>query len=168
MNTMQCDFTQVKELSFMDEKIASEGKMSYKKSDKIRWEYTKPHPYIFSMDGQNINMTTGDNTKTIPAKQSKMFGEISKVMVGGVSGAGLIDSPDFDTQYFVGNADFKVVLTPKKKEVKEFFSSVQLYIGKTDYRIRSVELVDSSGDKTTISLKNVQLNVAINDAVFSK
>ena len=168
MNTMQCDFTQVKELTFMDDKVTSEGKMFYKKTNKIRWEYVKPYRYIFSMDGQKINITSGDNTTTIAANQSKLFKEISNVMVGGVSGTGLVDSPDFDAQFFVGNADYKVVLVPKKKEVKDLFSSIQLYVNKPDSRIRSVELVEKSGDKTTITLKNVQLNVPVNDDVFSQ
>ena len=168
MNSMQCDFTQVKELSFMDDKITSEGKMSYKKPNKIRWEYTKPYQYVFSMDGQNIRMTSGDKTNTIPAKQSKLFGEISKVMVGGVNGSGLVDSPDFDTQFMVGSDVCKIVLTPKKKEVKDLFSTVLLYVGKPDYRIRSVELVEKSGDKTTLTLKNVQVNIAIKDEIFSQ
>ena len=37
MRTMQCDFTQEKELSFMNDKVLSEGKMYYKQPNKIRW-----------------------------------------------------------------------------------------------------------------------------------
>ena len=161
MTTMQCDFIQVKELSFMDDKVTSEGKMYYKQTNKIRWEYVKPYKYVFSMDGQNVNMTSGDKTNKVPIKSSKMFGEISKVMVGGVSGIGLVDSPDFDSQFMVGKDDYQIILTPKKKEVKDLFSSVQLYVGKTDSRIRSVELVEKGGDKTTITLKDVKVNAPI-------
>ena len=168
MNTMQCDFTQVKLLTFMDDKVTSEGKMYFKKPNMVRWEYTKPYQYVFSMDGQNMRMTSGDNTTTLPTGQNKLFKEISNVMVGGVSGAGLVDSPDFDTHFFVGSGDYQIVLNPKKKEIKDLFSAIQLYIGKTDNRIRSVELVEPSGDKMTITMKNVQLNATINDAVFSQ
>ena len=166
MNSMQCEFTQVRELSFMDDKITSEGKMYFKKPNKIRWEYIKPYQYVFSSDGQNIRITSGDKTNTVPANQSKLFGEISKVIVGGVSGSGLVDSPDFNVQFLAGNDDFKVVLTPQKKEVKDLFSAIQLFIGKQDNRIRSVELVEKGGDKTTITLKNLQVNTAINDETF--
>jgi outer membrane lipoprotein-sorting protein len=168
MTTMQGDFVQVKELSFMDDKITSEGKMYYKKTDKIRWEYTKPYPYVFSMDGLAVHMTSGDRTNTVPVKSSRMFGEISKIMVGGVSGSGLVGSPDFDARFMVGKDGYEIILTPKKKEVKDLFSSVRLYVGKADNRVRSVELVEKSGDRTVITLKNVQVNVAINDDLFSK
>ena len=168
MTTMQCDFTQVKVLSFMDDKVTSEGKMYYKKTNKIRWEYVKPYKYVFSMDGQNVRMTTNGKTEKIPLKQSKMFEGISKIMVGGVSGTGLVDSPDFDSQFMVGKDDYQIILTPKKKEIKDLFSAVQLYVGKADSRIRSVVLVENGGDKTTISLKDVKVNTPIDDKIFSE
>jgi outer membrane lipoprotein-sorting protein len=166
MQTLQGDFIQVKELSFMDDKVTSEGKIYYKKTDKIRWEYTKPYKYVFTMDGQNVRL--GDKTNKIPVNSSRMFSEISKVMVGSVSGSGLVGSPDFDAVFMAGKEDYKVILTPKKKEIKDLFSTVQLYVGRADNRIQSVELVEKSGDRTTITLKNVRVNAAIADSVFSE
>ncbi|MDR1524175.1 MAG: outer membrane lipoprotein carrier protein LolA [Tannerella sp.] len=166
MKTLQGDFIQVKELSFMDDKVTSEGKMYYSRTDKIRWEYTKPYKYVFTMDGKNVRM--GDKTNKVPVSSSKMFSEISKVMIGGVSGSGLVGSADFAAVFMVGKDDYKVILTPKKKEIKDLFSTVQLYVGKEDHRIHSVELMEKSGDKTTITLKNVRINEAISDTIFSE
>jgi outer membrane lipoprotein-sorting protein len=167
MKSMKCDFTQIKELSFMDDRVTSEGKMLFKSPDKIRWEYTRPYSYIFSMDGTHVRMSSGDNTK-VPVKSSKLFNEISKVLIGGVSGTGLIDSPDFSTLFNTGKDSYQVVLTPQKKEVKALFSSIRLYVGKADSRIHTVELIEKSGDKTTIELKNVQLNATIQDDIFAR
>ncbi|MDR1746476.1 MAG: outer membrane lipoprotein carrier protein LolA [Tannerella sp.] len=166
MKTMACNFTQVKELSFMDEKVTSEGKMWYKQANKIRWEYTKPYTYVFATDGTNIYTNSGNNTVKMPVKSSKLFSEISKVMIGGVSGNGLIDSPDFSTQFNEGDNDYQVVLTPLKKEVKDLFSAIHLYIGKKDYRIHAVDLLEKNGDQTSIRLKNMQINIAVGDEVF--
>jgi len=170
MNALQCDFVQVKELSFMDDKVTSEGKMFFKKPDRIRWEYVKPYKYVMTMDGKNVRMTSGDKTNTVPMRSSKLFGEISRIMVGGVSGQGLVDSQDFSAAFMVSSAsgEVKIALTPLKKEVKDLFSAINLYVGKADSRIRSVELVEKSGDKTVITLKNVQLNTDINDEIFTK
>jgi len=168
INTMQCDFTQVKELSFMDDKTNSEGKMFYKKSDKIRWEYTKPYAYAFAIDGKNIFTTIGGKKTAVPAKQSKFFDAISKIMISSISGTGFVDLTDFDADFFTGNNDYKIVLNPVKKEVKDLFSSIQLYAAKSDNRIHSIEMVEKNGDKTFITLKNIQINTAINDGLFSQ
>jgi len=145
IKTLKADFTQVKELSFMKDQVTSEGKML----------------------GNNVRMTSGEKTNKIPVKGSKLFTEISRVMIGGVSGAGLIDSPDFTTQFMVGKSDCKIMLTPRKKEVKDLFSSIQLYVDRSDSRIRRVELIEKSGDKTIITLKNIQLNTPVDDSVFA-
>ena len=168
MKTMSCDFTQEQILSFMDEKVTSEGKMFYKQPDKIRWEYTKPVAYVFAMDGKNIFMDAGGNQSRIPARSSKLFNEISNIIIGGVSGVGLIDSPDFTSQFTVSTNTYRVTLTPLKKEVQDLFSSIQLYVNKTDSRINEVELIQKSGDKTLIRLKNMQTNATINDEIFSR
>ena len=166
MRTMQCDFTQEKELSFMNDKVVSEGKMYYKQPDKIRWEYTKPIVYVLAMDGKNIFMETGNNQTTIPARSSKLFSSMSDILIGGVSGAGLIDSPDFTASFSVGSNDYRIMLTPLKKEVKELFDQIQLFVNKSDSRIQKVELVEKGGDKTLILLKNMQTNATINDEIF--
>jgi outer membrane lipoprotein-sorting protein len=168
MKTMQCDFTQVKELSFMDEKATSEGKMFYKQTDKIRWEYTKPYTYVFATDGKNVFTGSGANTNKMPVKSSKLFGEISHILIGGVSGNGLIDSPDFSTQFGVGKEDYLITLTPLKKDVKDLFSAIRLYVRKTDHRVHAVELVEKSGDKTSIELKNIRTNTPLDDEIFSR
>ena len=168
MRTMQCDFTQEKELSFMNDKVVSEGKMYYKQPNKIRWEYTKPIAYVFAMDGKNLFMDAGSNQTTIPAGSSKLFSSMSDIIIGGVSGAGLIDSPDFTTSFSVGNNDYRIMLTPLKKEVKDMFDQIQLFVNKSDSRIQKVELVQKGGDKTLILLKNTQINATINDEIFSR
>ena len=168
INTMQCDFTQVKEISILEDRSTSEGKMFYKKTNKIRWEYTKPVHFGFSKDGKNMYALSGDKTATIPANQRKMFDGIGQIMISGVSGAGLFNSSDFDTEFFVGSNDNKLVLVPKNKEVKDLYSSIQLYVSKPESRIHSIELVEKSGDKTTITLKNIQVNIALNDGIFSE
>jgi outer membrane lipoprotein-sorting protein len=104
----------------------------------------------------------------MPVKSSKLFSEIGKVMIGGVSGNGLIDSPDFATEFGVGKEDCLITLTPLKKEMKDLFASIRLYIRRADHRIHAVELVEKSGDRTSIHLKNIQLNTPVNDEVFTR
>ena len=67
-------------------------------------------------------------------------------------------------------ADFLVAREGERivGEVRDLFASVRLYVGKSDGRVRRVELEEKSGDRTTITLKNVQANVAVDDALFNR
>ncbi|MDR2384672.1 MAG: outer membrane lipoprotein carrier protein LolA [Tannerella sp.] len=168
MKTMECDFVQTKELSFMNDNVVSEGRMFYKQTDKIRWEYVKPYRYVFSMDGKNVHMSSGDKRNKIPIKANRIFSEISNIMIGGVSGSGLINSKDFTAMFMIGASDYKIILTPLKKEVKDMFTSIQLYVNKSKSRIKTVVMTEKSGDKTTVSLNNVRINTSISDEIFNK
>ena len=54
LQTLQCDFVQTKHLKMLNDKLVSHGKMYYKKSDKLRWEYTTPYHYIFILNGSRV------------------------------------------------------------------------------------------------------------------
>jgi len=168
MTTMQCDFVQVKELSFMDEKVTSEGRMYFKKENRIRWEYLKPYKYVFILDGRNAGLGgEGDVKKKIPLKTSRLFRELSRVMTAGISGDGLVNSPDFSAQYMVGNDSYSIILTPLKKEISNLFSGIQLYINKSENRINRIEMSEKSGDRTVINLHNIKINSTVSDSLFN-
>jgi outer membrane lipoprotein-sorting protein len=168
MKTMKCDFVQTKELSFMNDNVVSEGKMFYKQTNKIRWEYTKPYKYVLSMDGINVSMSSGDKTNKIPIKTNKIFSEISNIIIGGISGSGLINSKDFTAKFGIGANDYEITLTPLKKEVKDMFTSVQLFVDKSNNRIKTAVMTEKSGDKTTINMKNISINTTISDEIFNQ
>jgi len=41
--SITCNFTQVKTMSFLNEKLTSTGRMFYDNKGRLRWEYTKPY-----------------------------------------------------------------------------------------------------------------------------
>jgi outer membrane lipoprotein-sorting protein len=61
-----------------------------------------------------------------------------------------------------------ITLTPLKKEIKDLFASIRLYIRQTDHRIHAVDLVEKSGDKTSIHLENIRINTPVDDEVFAR
>ena len=45
---------QTKHLSVLKDKMVSKGRMCYKKSDRLRWEYTSPYTYVFILNGNEV------------------------------------------------------------------------------------------------------------------
>ena len=41
--SMQCEFVQKKKVVLLNDKMVSKGKMFYKQTNKLRWEYTTPY-----------------------------------------------------------------------------------------------------------------------------
>ena len=162
-----CNFEQIKELSFLNDKSISKGLLFYKKPNKIRWEYKHPYSYIFIMNGEKVILQSENNKNEINLNSSKQFQQISKIILGGVSGNGLTNSSDFHIFFYTSNEDYKLQLQPLKKEIKSLFSQINLFVNKGDGSINKVEMIEKTGDKTIIRFLSMKRNMLLNDEVFS-
>ncbi len=166
MKTLKCDFVQKKTISILADEMISEGQLSYKQKDKLRWEYTKPYQYQFVMNGDKVMINSGKNKNIIDVNSSKVFKEISKIIMSGINGSGIFEQDKFTSKFFVGTADYQVSLTPKQKDLKQLFSNIKLYFNKTDYTVNMIEIEELNGDKTIIQMKNKQINKELSDEIF--
>ena len=167
MKTLRCDFVQKNTISILADEMVSEGKLSYRQTDKLCWEYTKPYHYRFTLNGDKIMIVSEKDKNIIDTNSSKIFKEISKLIVLGISGAGIFSEDRFIPKFNVGTQDYQVVLTPKQKELKQMFSSITVTFSKTDYTVNTVEIKELSNDITTITIKNKQINSDLNDEIFA-
>jgi outer membrane lipoprotein carrier protein len=162
MKTLRCDFVQKKSISILADELLSEGKLLFKQTDKLCWEYTKPYQYRFMLNGNKMMM----GTNNIDVNSSKVFNEISKMIVSSINGTGIFDENKFVATFNVGIQNFQVALMPKQKELKQLFSNITLTFNKPDYSVDTVEIKEISGDATFITMKNKRINQEINDAIF--
>jgi len=167
MKTLQCDFIQKKTFSILEEELLSEGHMYFKQKNKIRWEYNKPYLFEFVMNIDKI-MIKSEGTKNImDVNASKIFSEMSKMIVAGISGTGIFDPSKFSSKFMMGTKDNMVILTPKQKEIKQLFKVITIYFNLSDYTVSSVEIEELNGDKTFIKMRNKQLNKTLSDEIFT-
>ena len=167
MKTLRCDFVQKKSISILADELISEGKLSFKKADKLSWEYTKPYEYRFTMNGDKIMINSGTNRDIIDVNSSKMFAEISKIIIMGINGSGIFDDSKFSSKFYVGQRDYQVVLLTKQRDLRQIFSSITLTFDKSDYSVNTVEIKETSGDTTFITMKNKQIDIELDDEIFA-
>jgi len=166
MKTLCCDFVQKKTISILSDEMHSEGRMYFKQKDKLRWEYTQPYQYEFVLNGDKIMLNSGSAKNIIDVNSSKMFREISKIIVSGINGSGIFDQSKFTAKFMVGTKNDMVILVPKQKEIKQLFSEIRICFNKQDYTVISVEIEELNGDKTFIEMKNKQINKELDDEKF--
>lgn len=164
--SMQCEFVQTKKVVLLNDRMVSKGKMFYKQSNKLRWEYTTPYTYVFVLNGSKISF--GKNQQdVIDVNQSRVFKEIASIMMNSVVGKCLSDKKSFKTTIKVSNSEYIATLTPRTKEIKRLFNTIILHFDKQQSFVVRVELIEKNGDVTTIDLKNIKKNNPVNDQVFS-
>lgn len=166
LQTLQCDFVQTKHLKMLNDKLVSHGKMYYKKSDKLRWEYTTPYHYIFILNGSQVLLKNEKRNDIIDVNQNKVFKEIARLMMNSVVGKSLSDSRDFSSKISSSNSELIATLTPMRKDLKQMFKQISLYFSKSTSLVYKVILVEKNGDKTVIELKNSKKNEPVNTNVF--
>ena len=167
IRTLTCNFTQVKTLSFLNDKMASQGRMCYDASGKLRWEYTSPYTYTFILNGQQVHIQSAKNRQTIDIRQSRLFQGIAQVMMNSVTGRNLTSNKDFACTFFTQGDVWVADLVPQRKEMKQMFSTIRLRFDSKRRMVSQVEMNEKRGDVTIITLKDIKTNEAIHQNQFT-
>jgi len=166
VSSINSTFVQEKILTALTEKITSEGKFWFKRSNKVKIEYTKPFRYVMTMNGDKMKVKDDQKESTINVKSNKLFQQINRIMVDCVQGT-ILDSKDFTSKVFENDKTYLLEMTPSSKSLREFFQTIVLVVEKKDYTVKSIEMNEPSGDKTVISFFNKKINESIGDEVFA-
>lgn len=166
LRSMQCDFVQTKYMRMLNDKLVSRGKMYYARPNKLRWEYTSPYTYTFVLNDARVMMSKGKKNQVINVNQSKVFKEITRIMMNSVVGKCLSDKNDFKTSIAGTSAEWVATLVPLKKNMKQMFSTIKIHFNKKTSMVTVAELTEKGGDRTVIQLTNVRKNQTINANLF--
>lgn len=166
IRSIQCNFVQTKKLSMLNGKMVSRGRMTYQRPSSLRWEYQSPYQYIFIINGAKVQIKQGGKKNTIDVKSSRMFQEITRIMMNSVTGRNLSSSSDFTVKMYTLGNDYVADLTPRKRQMRSMFSTIRIYFDSARSIVSKIEMIEKGGDRTEIELRNVQTNGRINDKVF--
>ena len=160
------DFTQEKTLTALTEKITSTGKFWFKRSNKVRLEYTKPFVYLVVMNGDKLLVRDHQKESRIHVKSSKLFQQVNRIMIDCVQGT-ILESKDFTTRVFENGTTLLLEMTPVPKTLREFFQTIIITVDKKDYSARSITMKEPMGDITLITFDRKKLNEQIPDTIFT-
>ena len=167
IKTLSCDFVQTKQMKMLNNKFVSKGKMYYEQPNKLRWEYTTPYSYTFLMNDSKVLIKNNNRSDIIDINQNKMFKEIARLMMNSIVGESLNNRRTFDVAIVSNDKQYVATLTPLEREMKQMWSKIMLYFDKVTLCVVKVEMVERTGDKTTIELKNIVVNGTIKPGVFT-
>ena len=156
IHTIQCDFTQVSELSFLEDKATAKGRMSFTAPGSLVWQYTSPTHYTFSIDKGKVTTKSGGKTHSIDISNNKMYQNIVEMMMNSVSGKSLGNGRNFGVEMYVSGSEWIAWLTPLKPDFRKMFKSVRLHFNKQQRTVQQVEMISNNGDNIKITLSNIQ------------
>lgn len=167
LTTMRCNFLQTKKLGLLNDEMVSSGVMYYSQPAKLCWQYLEPYSYTFVINGSKVMMKTDDRKNVVDARQSKMFKEVTQIMVNSVTGKCLLADKDFKVELYVADNEWTAHLTPLRKELKSMFKVIVLHIDPKRCLVTQVDLLEEGEDETNIVLSDYEINTAIDAQKFT-
>ena len=137
---LSADFRQTKQSVMLVDEQVSVGHLTYRTPDYLRWEYTSPIQLVWELDGEKSNV-------------SPQVKRLLKLIMQTIACDKLQTTDDFEVS--VKNGVYH--LLPKNRELKQFFTNIQLEIDSTTKVAKKVVLTEKNGDVSTIVFYNICL-----------
>ncbi len=166
VSTIKSDFVQEKDLSMLSEKIVSRGKFWFRKENAVRMEYISPFQYLMIINGSKVYIKDSQKENRMSTRSNKLFQSINRILMDCVKGT-VFDNTDFSVRLFESTDSYLAELTPLTKDMKGFFKKINVTLKKKTNIVTRVEMHEPSGDSTTITYSNHELNTSLPDALFA-
>ncbi len=165
INSIQSDFIQTKQLSVLDNAIVSEGHLTFKAPNLVKWEYVKPYKNIAIFKDDKLLVNNEGKKDEMDLSSNRMFRSLNALIVNSIKGD-MFDESQFGISYFKKGQDYLVKFIPKDKRLKKFISSFELFFDKDATQVNEVKMIEPNDDYILIIFKNKQLNGTVPDSVF--
>lgn len=167
IKSIECDFIQIKHLSYLSENITSRGAFYYKRENLIRWEYTSPYRYIIVINRDKFIMKDGKTISSFDIKSNELFSELNDIILGCIKGDILKSETKFKISFFQTVSVYVINLIPVAPKIKEIFKSIEIYFNKSNFDLTDLKMVENTGDFTKIQFINRKYNVNMNEEIFN-
>ncbi len=166
LKTIVADFSQEKNLAFLDEKIISTGKFWIKEANSIRWEYYEPFSHLIIIHEGKFKTRDGrGKTSSFDINSNPVFKEVNNLIVSSARGD-LIADNKFDVEAFENKTSYKLILTPKDDKLKQVIKKTELYFDKESLSVYKVVMIENDTDFTAITFTNREFNADIPNNIF--
>ncbi len=159
------DFEQTKHLSVLNDPIVSEGELTFKAPNLVKWEYFNPYKNTAVFKNDKLLVNNEGKKDEMDLSSNRLFRSLNTLIVNSIKGD-MFDDNQFEISYFKIGSDYLVKFIPKDKRLKKFISSFELKFDQVSTQVDEVKLIEPNDDYTLIVFKNKQLNATVSDLVF--
>jgi outer membrane lipoprotein-sorting protein len=165
IQTLKGNFTQEKYIDLLEEKMLSEGMFSYKKDNKIRFDYTLPEAYLLVINEQTVKIVSGEKTNVYDLKKNKTMVQMNLLMNACLTGN--IDrlNVEYRLLFYENGTQYRVQIQPKANNLT--IKQMDIFLDKKDFSVRQLKITETSNDYTAYSFSAPQKNTPIADSQFN-
>lgn len=159
IQTITCKFTQTQSLSVLSNKVVKSGMFYYKRPEQILLMFDNGD-YI-KMTSENFQMKNGNKVNEMKVDSNPMLRELKKILSACMTGDVINTTKDFQHELKQGEANYTVVLNPKKKRAASKIKEIMLVFDKKDMCLSKMKMTQPNGDYTLYEFFEKKLNSQI-------
>jgi outer membrane lipoprotein carrier protein len=162
--TLKAEFSQMNESASLGTKKNSSGEIMFKRPNKMRWETTSPDKSLLVSDGHKFWYYTppfdeSEHGQVIEKSSSQVESRLAHALLAGSFSASAHDMK------IEQKSDSEFILHPKKGTAGTVLKAT-IEIDPELKLIKKVDLVHRDGNRSEVTLKNIQLGPSIADSEF--
>ncbi len=167
LETLEADFSQVKQSALLLEPDRSEGEFSYAAPDRVRWEYSLPQPVSLVIAGRLMTTWYRDIAKAERAQVGEQSDRVFRYLGAGTSLDALLKYFRVSMHLSPNRDDpLRLELSPRFERVARRIQGIDLWLHPTLFLPVRLKYVEGDGDVTEYEFRNLRINVGIPDDRF--
>ena len=166
VDALSADFVQEKHLPILAEPLVSKGRLSYRRPDSLRWEYTFPVQSVLLMhDGDARRFVQSDKGLVEDAGVRLQAMQFVMPEISGWFAGRFENNPLFEAR--LQGAD-RILLSPKDPGMARFIQRIELHMSERPGVIDQVLIFESEDAYTRMVFSNTQINPMLDEHLFRK
>lgn len=159
IETLSCDFTQVRKVSILNGEEVSTGKLQYRREGQLLWKYITPSQFQIAFTDDAVIISRGTNTQVMDIASNPFYGQIKDLLLGLLRGEQLLATGGrFEISVKESGSEVQVILAPVARQLRKLFTDIELTFNASDYRVKSFVMNEQDGSSTAISFTSTKVS----------
>jgi outer membrane lipoprotein carrier protein len=163
-NSIIADFSEKVHSDMFKEPQSGNGKLYFKKENKVRWEHTSAKQLIL-INGDNVKLYEDGKLVSNPASQ-KVVKQIQGMMISMLSGD-FLNEKEFSITYQENTKYYRLSLTPKNPRMAKHLTKIELRFSKSSLLLDEMTMIEKGNQKIIYTFTNLKTNQTIVDSKFN-
>ncbi|MGD9612109.1 MAG: outer membrane lipoprotein carrier protein LolA [Kiritimatiellia bacterium] len=163
VRTVKTRFVQEKKMALFNHPLVTRGSIWVEPPEHLLWRVDSPMRYALALDGARVRQWDGETGKTVAMSLdgNPVFAAVTEQLNAWFGGRYGLLAQDYDVeQRAVAPATFVFVPKPAAPSAK-MLKSVTVVFREDARYIASIQIDDRSGDVTTLTFEDTEINVPL-------
>lgn len=166
INTIKCDFTQVKQSAALVSDVIMKGKFYYDNSGLICLDYSDPQGNQIIMNGDRFAIQNAGKRNVVTSASNPMLKQLMTMLQGCMSGDLDLFNKGWKALYAKQGREYIVELTPLDKRTRKYIAQIVLNFDNKDMSLNRMSMIEVSGGCSVYEFRNKQFNMKIDHKIF--